>query len=155
MPGDILKFLALVTVIGGALVAGVIFLVGDDGGGRNVCDQPLLPLTESEISQMAFQAEDAGLAKVIEAASRGDVAAAEETFSHANNGEIRSFTYDIDRPLREVDEDLAKDLCAAVNRIEEELTVDRRADKVAIDATRIRELIRNAAEALGYFRPGE
>ena len=31
---------------------------------------------------------------------------------------------------------------------------DRRADRIAGQATRIRELLRDAAEALGYARPG-
>jgi len=156
MRRDIALFLGLVAIICGGIIAGVIFVfVGDGGGGNNLCDQPLPPPGESEISQLGFQAEDAGLARVIEAASAGDLAAAEEAFLYANNGEVRNFTYDVDQPLREVDEDLAKDLCEAVNRIEEELTVNQRVDRVAIEATRVRDLLRDAAVALGYARPSE
>jgi len=156
MRRDIVLFLGLVAIICGGIIAGVIFVfVGDGGDGNNFCDQPLLPTGESEISQSGFQAEDAGLARVIEAASAGDLQAAEEAFLYANNGEVRNFTYDVDQPLREVDEELAKELCEAVNRIEEGLILDQRADRVATEATRIRELIRDAAVALGYARPGE
>lgn len=156
MRRDILLFLGLVTIIGGGVIAAVIFMVGKDGGGNGPCDQPQPHRGESDISQAGFQAEDAGLTEVIEAASMGDVDAAEEVFSHANDGEVRNFTYNVDQPLREVDEELAKELCEVVNRIEEELiAVDRSADQVAIEAALIRELVRDAAEALGYARPGE
>ena len=150
MRSDIVKFLALVTVIGGGIIAAVI-LVFRDNGGSSVCDQPLPPRGESDISQMGFQAEDAGLASVIDAASAGDLQGAQEAFF----GDVRSFTYGVDQPLREADEGLARELCEAVNDFEEELTVDRRADRVALEATRVRELIREAAAALGYARPGE
>jgi len=152
MRGDILLFLGLVIVIGGGVIAAVILLWGSGGGGGSgVCDRPLAPLTDSEISQDAFQAEDDGLTRVIDTASAGDLPATQKTFFD----EVRSFTYDVDQPLREKDEELARELCEAVNSIEEELTVNQRADRVASMATRIRELIRDAAEALGYARPGE
>lgn len=151
MRGDIALFLGLVALIGGGIVAAIIFVVGDGGGGNNLCDQPLPPIGESDISQPAFQAEDAGLTTVIQAALAGDLPAAQNAFS----GDVRKFTYDVDQRLREVDEELAKELCQAVNRIEEELTVNQRADRIAIEATRIRDLLRQAAEALGYARPGE
>ena len=152
MRGDILLFLSLVIVIGGGVIAAVMLLWGGGGGGGSgVCDRPLAPLANGEISQVAFQAEDAGLIRVIDAASAGDLPATHKAFFD----EVRSFTYDVDQPLREVDEELAKELCEAVNTIEEELTVNQRTDRVAMEATRIRELIRDAAEALGYARPGE
>ena len=156
MRRDIALFLGLVAIIcGGVIAAVMVVFVRDGGESNNLCDQPLPPPGESEISQLGFQAEDAGLAKVIEAASAGNLAAAAEAFLYANNGEVRNFTYDVDQPLREVDEELAKELCEAVNRIEEGLIVDQRADQVAIQARRIRELLWDAAEALGYARPGE
>lgn len=152
MRGDIMLFLGLVTLVVGGVIAAVIFLFGGGGGGESsVCDQPLPPRGQSEVSEMGFQAEDDGLARVIDAASAEDIPAAHEAFF----GDVRSFTYDIDQPLREVDEGLAKELCEAVNKMEEELTVNQHADQVAIQARRIRELLREAAEALGYDRLGE
>ena len=137
-------------VIGGGIVVAVIFIFGDSGGGaNNACDNALAPLGTSEISQAGFQAEDAGLSRVIQAASAGNLTAAEEAFY----GDVHNFTHNADPPLRALNEGLAKDLCNAVIHIEEELAIDRRVDIIATDAARIRELLREAAEALGYARP--
>ncbi len=87
---------------------------------------------------------------MIEAATAGDLEAAEEAFF----GALQDLTRNVDQPVREVDEELAKELCEAVNGLEEELSINRRPDRVALQATRIRELLRDAAEALGYPRPG-
>lgn len=138
-------------VIGGGIVVAVIFLLGGNGGGNNACDNALPPLGRSDISQAGFQAEDAGLAKVIQAASAGNLPAAEDAFY----GDVHGFTHNVDQPLRPVDEELARDLCESVIHIEEELAIDRRVDVIASDAARIRALLRDAAEALGYARPGD
>jgi len=140
-----------VAVIGGGIVVAVIFIFGDSGGGaNNACDFALAPLGKSEISQAGFQAEDAGLAKVIQAASAGDLQAVEDAFY----GTVHNFTHNVDPPIRAVNEGLAKDLCNSVIHIEEELVVGQRIDVIATDAARIRELLRDGAEALGYARPG-
>ncbi|OGO45752.1 MAG: hypothetical protein A2W34_07385 [Chloroflexi bacterium RBG_16_64_32] len=151
MRGDIALFLGLVAVIGGGIVVAVIFLLGGNGGGNNACDNALPPLGRSDISQAGFQAEDAGLAKVIQAASAGNLPAAEDAFF----GDVHGFTHNVDPPLRPIDEEMARDLCESVIHIEEELAIDRRVDVIASDAARIRALLRDAAEALGYARPGD
>jgi hypothetical protein len=154
MRGDILLFLSLVAVVGGGIIAAVILLFADDeggGSGISVCDDPLPPRGVSDISESGFQAQDAGLTRVIEAASEGNLEATQDAFF----GEVHDFTRDVDQPLREVDEELAKDLCQVVNRVEEELAVNQRPDEVAAEARRIRGLLRRAAEALGYDRPGQ
>ena len=138
-------------VIGGGIVVAVILFLGGNGGGNNACDNALPPLGKSDISQAGFQAEDAGLAKVIQAASAGNLPAAEDAFY----GTVHGFTHNVDQPLRPVDEELARDLCESVIHIEEELAIDRRVDVIASDAARIRALLRDAAEALGYARPGD
>ena len=137
-------------VIGGGIVVAVIFLLGGNGGGNNACDNALPPLGRSDISQAGFQAEDAGLAKVIQAASAGNLPAAEDAFY----GDVHGFTHNVDAPLRPINEEMATDLCETVIHIEEELAIDRRVDVIASDAARIRALLRDAAEALGYARPG-
>ena len=137
-------------VIGGGIVVAVILFLGGNGGGNNACDNALPPLGRSDISQAGFQAEDAGLAKVIQAASTGDLTAVEAAFF----GDVHNFTHNADPPLRAVDEQMAKDLCNSVIHIEEELAIDRRIDVIATDAARIQALLRDAAEALGYVRPG-
>jgi hypothetical protein len=139
-----------VAVIGGGIVIAVILFLGGNGGGNNACNNALPPLGKSDISQAGFQAEDAGLAKVIQAATAANLPAAEDAFY----GTIHSFTHNVDPSLRPLDEELAKDLCESVIHIEEELAIDRRVDVIASDAARIRALLRDAAEALGYARPG-
>ncbi len=150
MRGDIVLFLGLVTVIGGGIVAAVVLFFGGGGGAGSPCDDPLVALGESEISQMGFQAEDAGLARVARAATAGNLEAAESAFF----GDVHNFTHNVDAPLREVDEELAKEICEEVTKIEEELALDRRTSVIAGQATRIRELVQDAAEALGFARPG-
>ncbi len=153
MRGDIALFLGLVAVIGGGITLAVVFIFGEgngDGGGNILCDEPPVPRGESDISQIGFQEEDVGLTTVIEAATLGDLEAAEEAFF----GDLQDFTRNVDPAIREVDEELAKALCEVTIDIEEELAFERRADRVALQATRIRELLRDAAEALGYARPG-
>lgn len=150
MRGDIVLFLGLVTVVGGGIIVAVVLLFGGGGGAGSPCDNPLVALGESEISQMGFQAEDAGLARVVQAATAGDLEAAESAFF----GDVHNFTHNVDAPLREVNEELAKELCERITEIEEELAFDRRISVIAGQATRIRELVQDAAEALGFARPG-
>ncbi len=154
MRGDIVLFLGLVTVIGGGIVAAVVFLLGGGGGGGgSACDDPLPPLSDSDISQLGFQTEDVGLTRMAEATSVGNLDSATE-FWYDDDSQVHNFTHDVDAPLREVDEELAKKLCEAVISIEEELALDRRPSVVARQATRIRDILRDAAEALGFARPG-
>ena len=148
MRGDIALFLGLVGVITVVVVV-VFLLMTGGGGGGNPCDDSLVPRGESDISQIGFQAEDVGLTTVIEAATAGDLEAAEEAFF----GDLQDFTHNVDQPVREVDEELAKELCEAVNGLEEELALGR-LERVSVEATRVRGLLRDAAKALGYARPG-
>ena len=151
MRGDIVLFLGLVTVVGGGIIVAAVLFFGGGGGGDSACDDPLPPLGDTDISQLAFQTEDAGLARVAQAATTGDLEAAESAFF----GDVHNFTHDVDAPLREADEGLAKDLCQAVVRIEKEFFSDEpRTSIIATEATLIRDLIQDAAEALGYARPG-
>ncbi len=150
MRGDIVLFLGLVTVVGGGIIVAVVLFFGRGGGAGSPCDDPLVALGQSEISQMGFQAEDAGLARVVQAATAGNLEAAESAFF----GDVHNFTHNVDAPFREVDEELAKELCERVTEIEEELAIGRRVSVIAGQATRIRELIQDAAEALGFARPG-
>ena len=150
MRGDIVLFLGLATVVGGGIIVAAVLFFGGGGGGGSACDDPLPPLGDSDISQLAFQAEDAGLARVAQAATAGDLEAAESAFF----GDVHSFTHDVDAPLREADEELAITLCEEITKIEEELAIGRRISVIAGQATRIRELVQDAAEALGFARPG-
>ncbi len=156
MRGDIVLFLGLVTVIGGGIIAAVIAVIsvlGDGGGESSVCDNPLAPLGESEISQLSFQTVDVGLTMMAEATSVGNLDSATE-FWYDDDSQVHDFTHDVDAPLRDADEELADELCEAVVNLEEELALDRRPSVVARQATRIRDILRDAAEALGFARPG-
>ncbi len=151
MRGDIVLFLGLVTVIGGGIIVAAVLFFGG-GGGASACDDPLPPLSDSEISQLGFQTEDVGLTRMSEATSEGNLDLATEVW-YDNDSEVRNFTHDVDQPLREVDEELARELCEAVIRFEDEL-ISERVGRVAIEAIRVRNLLRDAAEALGFARPG-
>ena len=87
-----------------------------------------------------------------EATSAGNLDLATEVW-YDNDSEVRNFTHDADQPLREVDEELARELCEAVIRLEEELALGR-VERVSVEATSIRRMLRDAAEALGFARPG-
>ena len=152
MRGDIVLFLGLVTVIGGGIVAAVLFLLGGGGGGGSACDDPLPPLADSDISQLGFQTQDVGLTRMAEATSVGNLDSATEVW-YDNDSELHNFTHDVDAPLREADEELAKELCEAVIRFEDEL-ISERVGRVATEAIRVRDLLRDAAEELGFARPG-
>lgn len=155
MRRDIALFLGLVTVIGGGVFAAIFLLVGGDGAGSNACAIPLVPLGESDISQKGFQTEDVGMGRVLQAASVSNLEAANDAF-YGNNSEIRNFTRNIDAGLRDVDEELAIDLCESVITLEEALFAEQPdLAVIASEAARARDLLRDAAEALGYARPGE
>ncbi len=151
MRGDIALFLGLVAVVGGGIILAVVFVFGDGGGGGGTCDSPLPPLGQSEVSQLGFQAEEVGLTRVVQAATVGNLQAAESAFF----GDVHNFTHNVDPPIRAVDEQLAKQICEAVIDIEDGLVPPVDIGSVTADATRIRELLRDAAEALGFARPGE
>ncbi len=131
-------------------VAAVVFVVSqggiDLGGGGSACDKPLSPLETSNLSAAGFSQEDAGLARVVQAADAGDLAAAESAFF----GPVHNFTHNADPAIRERDPELAKQLCHAVLKIEDDLAFDADSFTVSRDAQRIRELLQEGARALGY-----
>jgi hypothetical protein len=133
------------------LVVGGILLVGNvTGGSGGQCDEPLPPIGESAaVSAEAFQQEDAALGQVISLLQRGDVAAAESAFY----GPTHNFTHNVDPMVREKDEELAKQLCRAVIELEEDLARRVPPFEVTVKMQRVRELLRDSAEALGYPRP--
>ncbi len=152
MRGDIVLFLGLVTVIGGGIIVAAVLFFGGGGGGDSACNDPLPPLGDSDISQLGFQTEDVGLTRMSEATSVGNLESATEVW-YDNDSELHNFTHHVDAPLREADEELAKELCEAVISFEDEL-ISERVGRVATEAIRVRNLLREAAEALGFARPG-
>ncbi len=133
------------------LVVGGYFLVTNvSGGGGGPCSKALLPLGNSEVSEQAFQDEDAALGRVLALLNSGDVAGAESAFF----GPIHNFTHNVDPPIRERNEERAKDLCRAVIDLEDSLAFDAGAVKISFDLQKVRDLLRDAAQTLGYKRPG-
>lgn len=133
------------------VVGGILFMgqVTDEDGGQ--CDQPLPPIGESAaVSAEAFQQEDAALGRVISLLERGDVAAAESAFY----GPTHNFMHNVDPVVRQRDEDLAKQLCRAVIELEDDLARRAPPFEVTVKMQRVRDLLRDSAEALGYPRPG-
>ena len=154
MRGDIALFLGLVIVIGGAVIVAIFLLFGSDGGGSNACANPQPPLGESDISQLGFHTEDVGMTRVFQAASVGNLEAANDAF-YANNGEIHNFSHNIDAGLREIDEELATELCDSIIKLEDALFAEQpNLARIASEAGRARDLLRDAAEALRFARPG-
>jgi hypothetical protein len=119
------------------------------GGNGGTCDNPLPPLGTSTVDAEAFATEDAALGNVLALLEAGDRAGAEAAFY----GPVHNFTHNVDPPLREVDEDLAKELCENVIQLENDLTGRVGDPEIIGGLRRVRENLRDAAVALGYPRP--
>jgi len=139
--------LGLIVVIA---VGGFFFITesgGDDGG---TCDQELPPLGSSEISQSAFDEEDAALTRVISMLNVGDREGAQSAFF----GPAHNFTHNVDPPVRQKDQALARQLCEAIVIVEEGFPLGLASSQLATGMQDVQNLIRDSAEALGYQRPG-
>lgn len=132
-----------------AVVGGFFLVRTGIGGGGGMCDRPLAPLGSSEISERAFQDEDAAIGRILAMLANGDVQGAESAFF----GPVHNFTHNVDPPVRRQDERLAKDLCQAVIRLEDSLALRAGSVKIGMDLQNVRNLLRDAAQALGYSRP--
>lgn len=129
---------------------GAYFLLFAGGGSGATCDEPLAPLGRSDITAEAFEQEDADLGAILQQLSAGDLAGANAAFF---GRPVHSFSHNVDPPLREKDEGLAKEVCRAVLGFEESLVTNSPADS-ALKAQQVRNLMRDAAQALGFPRPG-
>jgi hypothetical protein len=133
------------------IIVGGFFLMTEvlGGGGGGTCDQELPPLGSSEISQETFDTHVQSLTRVIDFLNAGDRAGAEASFY----GETHSFTHNIDPPVRQQDEELAKRLCEAVLAVESSLVTSGSNASLALEMTTIRDLVQDSAVVLGYTRP--
>ncbi len=131
---------------------GAFFVVGEISGGGTggTCNEPLAPLDGSDISAEAFFDEDDALTRVISMLNLGDRPGAEATFF----GPVHAFTHNVDPPLRERDEDAAKELCEAVVEMEAGFSTNAPPATIAAQIDLVRTLLRDAAETLGHARPG-
>lgn len=142
--GAVLGVVVLIAVGGYFLATGAF----SSGGGP--CDKALVPLGSSDTSQQGFQAEDAGLGKVLSLLNSGDSSGAESAFF----GPVHNFTHNADPPVRKVNEKLARDLCQAVITLEDAFAFRSPTATIAADTQEVRNLLRDSAQALGYARPG-
>jgi hypothetical protein len=139
-----LGVLALIFVGGFFLVSGVL-----GGGGSGGCDQALSPLGTSTVDEETFNFVDEALTRTISSLQNGDRDGAFANFY----GPPHNFTHNVDPPLREIDEDAAKTLCGHVLDIEASLESGSLAQARG-DAENVQEDLRDAAEILGFPRPG-
>jgi len=119
-------------------------------GGSGTCDEALPPLPGSSVGATAFIEEEVALDRVISMLDAGDRAGAEAAFF----GPVHGFTHNIDPLLREQDEEAAMALCEAVIKLEDSLATGAANATVAMQIDGVRVLLRDAAETLGYPRPG-
>jgi len=141
---------ALVVIVGG----GVFLFIGTGGGG-STCDSELKPLPgRAAVTAAGFQEEDDALAVTLQYLNQGDLDNTFATFY----GDVHAFTHNVDPDVRAVDEELAKELCEIVLELEEEYDPpppqQRTFAGMAASTTALREQLRDAAEALGFPRPG-
>jgi hypothetical protein len=137
--------LIVVLFIGGYFA---VTQVGGSGGGSS-CDD-VKPLGSSVINAESFVEEDAGLGRVLDLLSAGDRVGAEAAFY----GPVHNFTHNVDPDLRQTDERSARDLCEQVINVETALTERAANANIVAILQNIREMLRDAAETLGYPRPG-
>lgn len=132
--------------VGALAVLGITFLLPIAAGSTDPCGQPLAPLGTSEVSAEAFANEDLALEQVVQALNRGERQVAEAQFY----GPIHGFTHNVDPPVRERDEPLAKRPCQAVINVEGGLA-NRISDiELAADILDLHDVLRETAVALGY-----
>jgi hypothetical protein len=132
------------------IFVGAFFVVRSvGGGGGSTCDNPLANIGPAQVNAESFVDAEASMTRVVGALEAGDRAGAESFFY----GDTHNFTHAVDPELRDVDEQAAKDLCQAVLDIEESMISGSNAAALN-DARRVREALRDAAEILGFPRPG-
>jgi hypothetical protein len=142
--------LLVVAVVGGYLAFGRL-----TGGGGGACDSALAPLPGgAEATAEGFELEDEALGRVIGFLNQGDLDNAFSSFY----GDTHAFTHNVDPEVREIDETAARELCEAVIELETELDpppgTERSPSRMAASATKVRDRVRDAAEVLGFPRPG-
>lgn len=109
------------------------------------CGASLAPITDEPVTASSFQTADQGLATVIELAIGNRAGDAKEAFF----AQVHDLSHDIDRPLRQVDQSLAVQLCDEIVAMEQQFgqTTPNIAVLVA-KATSLRQFFIDAAQAL-------
>lgn len=139
--------------IGGVVVVvGLVFVlfIGLGGSGGSTCDSELPRLPGgADVSAEGFREEDLLLGQVIGFLNGADLDNAFASFY----GDGHAFTHNIDPEIRAADEEAAKRLCEAVLELETLLESNSTAAMAAATAN-LRQELQDAAEILGFPRPG-
>jgi hypothetical protein len=129
---------------------------GDDGNAANAanCDAPLAPFTGNPPTEDRLIAAADGWRGIAAAAREGDIDRVRALYYTTD---AHNLTHDIDRPLREVDSDLARDMCLAVIVIENQMVTGLDTEVIAREADRVAAFLdeaRPAVAALPVPTPG-
>jgi len=115
--------------------------------GLDPCGQPLQAITTDPLSAPRLESAIQAMRQVAQLAGSDDAAAAQTKFA----GEPHNITHDIDGPLRNVDHDLAVNLCQSILDIELHLGDKYDAQIMQTEAEKAADLIQQAGVALGIL----
>jgi hypothetical protein len=112
--------------------------------GASACDSPIGAVSDQPITRERIEAVIPRYEALATAAASGDTASMTGIFF----GDPHDITHDIDGPLRQVDLELAKELCLSVLTLEIQLAGAYELNTIQTEANRCRELLADALEAL-------
>ena len=136
--------LAVAGLFSAALFLASTALGGD--GGANVCDRGVPALSGDPVTAERLQTAIAKFHQLATAAAQSDQALADSLFF----GDAHNLTHDIDRPLRSMNPDRAKQLCRSVVALENEFAGARRPDTIGSEAQAVAGTLTQAGSELGF-----
>lgn len=114
------------------------------GAGGTVCDHPVGSITDDPVTEERVRSAVARLEATAAAAEERDLTSTMSFFF----GDAHDISHDIDGPLRDIDIELAKRLCASVLELEIQLAGRYDFEVIREEAVRSAALLTEAAEAL-------
>jgi hypothetical protein len=141
--------IAVAATFAAALGVGAVFL-GDDpdepdnSANASSCDTPLAPFTGNPVTEERLVTGADGWRQIAAAAAADDIDRVRTLYYTLD---AHNLTHDLDRPFREADGNLARDLCLAVIVVENQMTTALDTTVIARESQRIAEYLE---DALGY-----
>lgn len=117
-------------------------------GAAGVCGQALAAISGESLTEVRFRTAIDGMRETGRLAATDEQGAAEVAFF----GEAHNITHDVDTPLREVDSELAINLCLSVLAIEQAFGGTYDPSVVEREATAAAQLLEDAGRALGIIQ---
>lgn len=115
-----------------------------------ICQSPIGALSNTPLSKARIESAADNMALIADAATNGDLVQAQTLFF----GETHNLTHDIDTPLRQVDEGLARALCDNVLTLEQEMPRGTpNMDLIATSSQGAAGQLGEAADELGNLFP--